>query len=281
MGKVDGLQHLLTKEGKFTIAALDHRGSLKNNLHPENPEVTTDEEIREWKRIMIELYRDKVSGILIDPIFGKGLIDTKLACGWIVSMEKTGYRGGKEERVTEMLSDWSVAQAKEMGASGVKLLLYYDPDNIELAEKQKQVARRVAEECEREKIVFLLEPLSYKKSKEPYLVERIVDDLIDLPVDVFKLEYPGSKNECERISQKLKVPWVLLSAGVAYDQYKEQLQIACMSGAAGMAVGRAAWQEFGQYEGEAREKFFRGVAGPRMNELVEIVKLYGKATQNN
>ncbi|MFH2085933.1 MAG: tagatose 1,6-diphosphate aldolase [bacterium] len=264
----------------MTIAALDHRGSLKNNLHPENPEVTTDEEIQEWKRRMIELYSGKVSGILIDPIYGKELIDTTLACGWMVSMEKTGYRGRKEQRVTELLPNWSVRQAKELGASGVKLLLYYDPENLELAEKQKQVAQKVAEECRRERMIFLLEPLSYKKSKEPYLVERIVDDLIDLPVDVFKLEYPGSKNECERITKKLEVPWVLLSAGVAYDQYKEQLRVACESGAAGMAVGRAAWQELGQYEGEARAKFFCEVAGPRMDELVEIVKRYGKAVDN-
>lgn len=278
MGK--DISRLINAEGKITIAALDHRGSLKKNLHPENPEATTDAEIREWKQTLIELYKDKVSGILIDPIFGKDLINTSYKCGWMLSMEKTGYRGGQEERKTEILENWSVAQAKEMGAVSVKLLLYYDPDNQELAEAQREVARGVAEECGRQRVVFLLEPLTYKKSPIPFAVERMVDDLLDLPVDIFKLEYPGTKEECGRISQKLKVPWVLLSAGAGYEQYKQQLQIACESGAAGMAVGRAAWQEFGQYEGEARAKFFREVAGPRMDELVRIVNEHGKSIKS-
>ncbi|MFH1244247.1 MAG: tagatose 1,6-diphosphate aldolase [bacterium] len=281
MGKIDNLQKLLTKEGKIAIAAIDHRGLLKKLLHPENPELTTEAEILKWKQRMVEIDKNRVSGLLIDPTDGKNLIDLTAKCGWLLSMEKTGYRGGKEERVTELLPDWSVRQAKEMGACAAKLLLYYDPDNRELAEKQKYVAKRVAEECIREKIVFLLEPLSYKNNKVPYLVERMVDDLLDLPVDIFKLEYPGNRSECERITKKLKVPWVLLSAGVAYEQYKEQLKMACESGAAGMAVGRAAWQEFGQYEGEAREQFFREVVSTRMDELINIVNKYGKSVENN
>lgn len=272
---------LLNEQGRITIAAIDHRGLLKKSLHPENPEITSEGEMREWKRTMVELDKNRVSGLLIDPTYGRDLIDLGASCGWILSMEKTGYRGGQEARETVILENWSVAKAKAMGAVGAKLLLYYDPDNPDLADKQKRVARRVGEECEKEKIIFLLEPLSYKQSKAPYLVERMVDDLIDLSVDIFKLEYPGSPEECARISKKLGVPWVLLSAGVAYEQYKEQLRIACESGASGMAVGRAAWQEFGQYEGAARERFFREVVESRMDELVEIVNKYGKPIQDN
>ncbi|KKU21157.1 MAG: tagatose 1,6-diphosphate aldolase-like protein, tagatose 1,6-diphosphate aldolase [Microgenomates group bacterium GW2011_GWC1_46_16] len=280
MSKTDRLQKLLTDENKITIAAVDHRGLLKTMLHPEDPEVTTEQEIREWKKQMVELYRDKVSGLLIDPSYGRELVDPRAQCGWVLSMEKTGYRGKQEARETEILPGWSVTDAKKLGASGVKLLLYYDPENKELAKKQKDIAKQVGEECEREGMIFLLEPLTYKKSQDPYVVERIVDELIDLPVDIFKLEYPGNQDKCVRISQKLEVPWVLLSAGVNYEQYQEQLIIACESGAAGMAVGRAVWQEFGRYEGKDREKFFREVAGPRMDELVGIVEKYGKPITN-
>lgn len=281
MSKTQRMGELLTKSGKIVIAAIDHRGSLANYLNPENPEITNDSEMRDWKKRMIALYREKVSGILIDPIFGKELVDKQQSFGWILSMEKTGYRGGQEARETEILPDWSVAQAKEMGASGVKLLLYFDPENVKLAEKQKEVARKIGEDCIREGMIFLLEPLSYKKVKDPYVVEKIVDALIDLPVDIFKLEYPGDENRCRRISEKLSVPWVLLSAGAMYDQFRQQLETACKSGAAGMAVGRAAWQEFGQYEGEVREKFFREVAEPRMDELVKIVEKYAKTVANS
>lgn len=272
MSKVQRMSKLLTNGGKIAIAAIDHRGLLKTMLHPEKPELTSDEEIREWKRKLVQLYSDKVSGLLIDPSYGANLVDLSQKCGWILSMEKTGYRGGQEARETEILENWSVRQAKELGASGAKLLLYYDPENLELAKRQKEVAERIAKECVQEGMIFLLEPLTYKKSQDPFIVERIVDELMDLPVDIFKLEYPGSTESCERISQKLSVPWVLLSAGAEYVEFKQRLEVACRAGAAGMAVGRAAWQEFGNYTGSAREKFLETTAVERIVELVKIVE---------
>ncbi len=278
MSKIERLKKLLLPSGKIAIAALDHRGSLKQNLHPENPEITTDQEIMEWKKRMISLYRDRASGLLIDPIYGKKLIDTTINPGWMLSMEKTGYKGGKEARVTEILENWSVTAAKEMGACSVKLLLYYDPDNVELAKKQKEVALELSEECRRQQMVFLLEPLSYKieGSREDEVL-RIVRELSDVPVDIYKSEYPGTRRACEEMTKILSTPWVLLSAGMAYDQYNQALQVACESGASGFAVGRALWQEFGQYEGEDREKYFVEVASKRMDELLAIVEKYGRA----
>ena len=265
MSKSACLAKLTNSHGKITIAALDHRGSLKESLR--------DDEILSWKRRMVELYRDEVAGILIDPVYGKDILDKSLAVGWMLSMEKTGYRGDKLARVTEILPNWSVKQAKEMGASGVKLLLYYDPKNIELAQKQKALAQKIAEDCIKEEIVFLLEPLSYKiEGSREVEVLKIADELKDLSVDIFKFEYPGTREACEKITKIIKVPWVLLSAGMEYKKYKEALQIAMESGAAGFAVGRAVWQEFGEYEeGEERERYFNNIAKLRMRELVEIV----------
>ncbi len=280
MSKIERLKKLLLPSGRIAIAALDHRGSLKENLHPENPEITTDQEIMIWKRRMVALYEDRVSGLLLDPVFGKAIIDTGKKPGWMLSMEKTGYRGGKEARVTEILENWSVRQAKELGACAVKLLLYYDPNNRELAKKQKELALTLSEECAREGMVYLLEPLSYKVegAKEDEVL-RIVEELAEVPVDIYKSEYPGTRRACEEITRRVKAPWVLLSAGMEYSQYKIALEVACQSGGSGFAVGRALWQEFGQYEGEAREKYFCEVASPRMDELLEIVEKYGKSVQ--
>lgn len=273
------LQRLFNGTRKITIAALDHRGSLKQELHPDNPTITTDKEILDWKRTMVALFKPEVSSILIDPIYGKEIIDTHWGGGWMLSMEESGYRGDSEARETTILPNWSVKQAKEMGAIAVKLLLYYDPDNKELSEKQKRVAQKIANECSEQGVIFLLEPLSYGVSEDerPDRVLRTVQDLIDLDVDIFKLEYPGNAETCVAISQLLNVPWVLLSAGMEYDKFKSSLQIACESGASGMAVGRAVWQEFGQCQGAAREHYFTNVALPRMRELVAIVNQYGKA----
>lgn len=271
---------LLTKSGKLTIAALDHRGSLARALHPESSEQTTEAEMKEWKKRMIKRYRDMVSGILIDPVYGRELIDLRADCGWMVSLEKSGYRGGQEARVTELLPDWGVQETKKMGVGAVKLLLYYDPENVELAKKQKELAKRVGEDCKREGVVFLLEPLSYKvEGSREEEVLKIAEELSSLPVDVWKFEYPGTRAACEELSRVVQEPWVLLSAGMDYGRYREALAVACESGAAGMAVGRAVWQEFGRYRGIERERWLDTVAVERMRELVAVVEQHGKAVE--
>jgi phosphoglycerate kinase len=272
MNKRDCLVKLTNSHGMITIAALDHRGSLKESLNPINPDSVTESEMMEWKTRMVDLYKNEVSGILLDPIYGKKFVSSLSPTGWMLSMEKTGYKGGKEARVTEILPDWSVTKAKEMGACSVKLLLYYDPENIELARQQKEVARKIAEECRQAEIVFLLEPLSYKiETDREHEVLKIADELKDLDVDIFKFEYPGSFEACQKITAMLKVPWVLLSAGMEYSKYKEALKNAIKAGAKGFAVGRAVWQEFGEYHGEERERYFKNIALLRMRELVGIV----------
>lgn len=214
-----------------------------------------------------------VTGLLIDPIYGRGIVDGNDKIGWMVSMEKSGYRGGNLARVTELLPDWSVKKAKEMGAVAVKLLLYYDPDNRELAQKQREVAEAVASECQKEGVLFLLEPLSYKieESREQEVI-AIAEDLRGIEVDIWKFEYPGSGAGCKKITKIVgHKPWVLLSAGMEFEKYHSALRVAMESGARGFAVGRAVWQEFGDYQGERREKFWQEIAVPRMQKLVEIV----------
>lgn len=279
MTKADCLRKLMNDHGKIMIAAMDHRGSLKESLHPDNPESTTEQEMKDWKTKLVDLYKNESSGLLIDPIYGKEQIERNPNISWMLSMEKTGYRGGKEARETEILPDWSVRQAKEMGAVGVKLLLYYDPENKELSGRQRAIAKQIADDCTKEEMVFLLEPLSYKiETNRENEVLQIARDLKDIPVDIFKFEYPGTRQACEEISKIIKVPWVLLSAGMQYEKYKQALQIAMESGAAGFAVGRAVWQEFGNYQGEDRERYFRTVALMRMRELVMIVNDKSKMT---
>jgi len=259
------LGKLMNDQGKIMIAALDHRGSIAKEL-------PTEEEMEHWKRLMVNLYKNEVTGILIDPIYGERVRDDKARCSWMVSLEKTGYRGGQQARVTELMDDWGVKQAKEAGYSAVKLLLYYDPKNRELASKQKDLAMRVSRECEKENITYLLEPLTYRKSgDQEEQVLRMVAELREIPVDIWKFEYPGSLLSCREITTMVDKPWVLLSAGLSYLPYVQALTDAMRGGASGFAVGRAVWQEFSDYQGEEREKFLTGEALVRMQKLKEIV----------
>jgi tagatose-1,6-bisphosphate aldolase len=71
-----------------------------------------------------------------------------------------------------------------------------------------------------------------------------------LGVDVMKMEFPGSTatledraaaaDACAELDDSIEVPWVLLSAGVGFEGFIEQLRIAAAAGASGFMAGRAA-----------------------------------------
>ncbi len=50
-------------------------------------------------------------------------------------------------------------------------------------------------------------------------------------------------NLCKELDQASRLPWVLLSAGVDFESFRIQVEIACKAGASGFLAGRALWQE--------------------------------------
>ncbi len=84
--------------------------------------------------------------------------------GLVVALESTGYGGAPTARSSQMLPGWSVEKAKRMGASMVKLLVYYHPNSPAAAEIETFV-RQVAQECIRYDLGLMLEPLSYSLSE--------------------------------------------------------------------------------------------------------------------
>ena len=48
---------------------------------------------------------------------------------FVVAVESTGYGGEPTARQSQILPGWSVEKAKRMGASMIKLLVYYHPDS--------------------------------------------------------------------------------------------------------------------------------------------------------
>lgn len=49
IGKYRGLQQCTSERGTFTCLALDHRQNLRKALHPENPALTSDAELSQFK----------------------------------------------------------------------------------------------------------------------------------------------------------------------------------------------------------------------------------------
>jgi tagatose 1,6-diphosphate aldolase len=290
------------------MCAIDHRGALKRALNEKNPDAVSYQDIVDFKLDLCQAVAPFASAILLDPEYGAGqAIAAGLLPGpkgLLVSMEKTGYSGDSTARITELLPGWSVKKAKRMGASAVKLLTYFRPDLKDVASKQLDLVARLADQCLEEDIAFLVEPVSYpieekerinqggtssKKFAEikPGLVIETARQITTLPIDVLKAEFPADikfeQDEekllrfCRELNQASRLPWVLLSAGVDFNSFRKQVEVACKAGASGFLAGRALWQEGAQIRSrEERMNFFRNTAASRLKELAEIADSYGK-----
>jgi tagatose 1,6-diphosphate aldolase len=308
IGKLRGLQQLADSKGMMTMCAIDHRGALKRALSEKNPAAVSYQDIVDFKLDLCQAVAPFASAVLLDPEYGAGQAITAGLLpgpkGLLVSMEKTGYSGDSTARITELLPGWSVSKAKRMGASAVKLLIYFRPDLKDVASKQLDLVARLADQCLEEDIAFLVEPVSYpieekerinqagtssKKFAEikPGLVIETARQITTLPIDVLKAEFPADikfeQDEgkllglCQELNRASRLPWVLLSAGVDFNSFQKQVEIACKAGASGFLAGRALWQEGAQIRSrEERMNFFQNTAAPRLKELAEIADSYGK-----
>ena len=100
--------------------------------------------------------------------------------------------------------------------------------------------------------------------------------------DVLKLEFPldiqyerdqkAWRTACRRLSEASAVPWVLLSAGVDFDQFKPQVEVACECGASGFLAGRAIWKEGAVMAPLERADFLATVAQERLRQLLAIAE---------
>lgn len=303
LGKMRGIQEISNPAGRLTITALDHRGSLQKALRPADPDAVTFEQMVSFKTMLAEALVPHSSAILLDPVFGAAPLMAAGVVpgdkGVLVSLEETGYTDEGGDRVTSIQPGWSVGKIKQMGGSAVKLLLFYNPGSSTAA-AQEAVVRTAVAECAHYDIPLLVEPMTYHVSGgprkgtaefaelRPRMVIETARRLVPLGIDVLKAEFPADSDfeksddrmtaACRELTDACgAIPWVLLSAGVGYEQFKHQVEIACAGGASGFLAGRAIWQEVPSLPEADRPAFLRDEAARRLDELTDIANRTGRA----
>jgi tagatose-1,6-bisphosphate aldolase len=292
IGKLRGLQQISSKRSTFTVLALDHR----QNLRKANPAFVEDAELSRFKLDVTSALASRVTAVLLDPeVSAAQAIAQRVLpnnMGLVVAVESTGYSGDATARHAQIIPDWSVEKAKRMGASAIKLLVYYHPDST-TAKEIEDFTSNIAEDCKKHDLVLMLEPLSYsldenkKLSSEEkrYVVVETAKRLTPLQVDILKAEFPLDVNEkdeskwldaCKEISSVSITPWILLSAAVDYETFVCQVTVACNAGASGVAVGRAVWKEAVTMNGDERMKFLRTTARQRLTRLTSLCDTLAK-----
>lgn len=299
IGKLRRLQQCSMPNGTFAMMALDHRNNLRHALHPDAPETTTYAEIVQFKRDVVAALAPAATAVLLDPEFGAAQCVAAGAVpgttGLLVAVESTGYMGEPTARKSEILSGWRVEKIARMGGTAVKLLLYYHPDAPNVSQ-QEALVQQVGEACRQFDLPFFLEPLSFsldpaiKKLASPEKRQVVIETarrLTPMGVDVLKAEFPlniaDEQDEamwaaaCAELSAASQTPWVLLSAGVNFDQFMRQTKIACQQGCSGILGGRAVWKEAVALRGDKRAVFLRETAVSRMKQLADVVTAYGRS----
>jgi len=303
IGKIRGLSATSSTAGIFTILAFDHRQSFVKMIPAGKEGLASYEKVVEVKSSVVRALAPHASGILLDPLYAAAqtIANGSLpgSTGLLVSVEKTGYVGDANSRVTELLPGWNVEKIKRMGASAAKLLIYYHPSAGELTEKQEALTNQVIEECQKADIPIFVEAVNYsinpawdKNSpnyarERPEIVTETARRLGKLNPDVLKLEFPVDVNyeedkaqwqqACEAVSEASPVPWTLLSAGVDFDVFAQQVEIACRAGASGFIGGRAIWKEGIGMPDQDREAWLIDVAAKRLDSLSEIAHLNARS----
>lgn len=297
IGKLRGLQQCTSPRGTFTCLALDHRQNLRRALNPASPTSVSDEDLSRFKLEVTERLADLATAVLLDPEYSAAQSIASNALpgqtALVVAVESTGYGGTPTARQGQVLPGWSVEKAKRMGASMVKLLVYYHP-NSPTAPETEDFVRRVADECGQYDLSLMLEPLSYSldadqklsSSEKRDVVIETARRLVIAGVDVLKAEFPIDATEdtdetawaaaCAEVSAASLAPWIVLSAAVNYETYLRQVETACRAGASGCAVGRAVWQEAVAMDGQARLAFLVTTGRERLARLATLCSELGK-----
>jgi tagatose 1,6-diphosphate aldolase len=304
-GKIRALQTLSTEGGIFMILAADHRDSMRALINAEDPASVPAARLTELKLALAKHVAPRASGIMLDPVYGapQAIVDGALPgnIGFLSALEEQGYLGDPRSRQTTLLSGWSVSKAKRLGASGIKLLLFYHHDAGEATDRQEQTVRDVIKDCARYEIPLFLEPMAYspdsrvpQDSREFALQRRSIviesaKRLGALGPDVLKMQFPIDaqhdqdeyiwKDACEELNSAAPVPWALLSGGDPYDTFKTQLRIACEAGCSGFMAGRALWIEMMSVQESERRKVIDDVILPRFDELSDVAATYGHGWQ--
>lgn len=292
-GKYRALQRA-SIDGHFIILAIDHHDALRRALNPAAPESITPEDMVAFKSQVVRAVAPEVSGFLLDPIYsaGQAVAGGYLGqAGLLVEMEKAGYAMQPLPLLTELLPDWNVSKVKRMGADGVKLFYYYNSDDAERVLLQDSLVATLVAECAAYDLPFYAEPILYPLEeaqdvqRENY-TRRVIaaaQRAERLGADVLKMEFPlspdqwgdagASRAACVALTGATTVPWVLLSAGVNFDTFCEQVAMACAAGASGVIAGRAVWGEAaGIHDPEEREAWLQTTGRERLRRLAALVR---------
>ena len=266
------------------MLAVDQRESMRAMFAETQSTPVTDVQLADFKLAALRALSPYATAALIDRPFAwdRAISESAVApnCGLIAAADH--FISGRGELITDVAIDEEFSPAKVIADGGVamKLLVIWRPD--EPAEKRVALVDDFISRCRAHGLVSIVEPVSRKPhdGRSWDLKNGILaaaQELGNRGADLYKAEVPlyakgteaAVRRECAALTRVIQSPWVVLSSGVAPDDFPKAVEWACREGASGFLAGRAVWRGvIGELD---VEQAFKRDAIPRMQKLCDVV----------
>jgi tagatose-1,6-bisphosphate aldolase len=248
---------------------------------------------------MIAALSRHATSVLADPVycFGQSIVTRALPgdVGVISGIEDLYYTPATSpvgfDTALRLKEGWDPAKLAALGADAAKLVVFHreDGDPAEVAHQHKVVAQAAAD-CHAVGLPLIVEPLWFPVAGEsmddPEVRERRRRSVIssarsfhDVGTDIMKVEFPvldltdldAAHQACADLDEAIDGPWVLLSAGVTFEGFRTQIDVAADHGCSGFMAGRAIWGDAVGRLGAEQRAAGAALAARRLDELAEVL----------
>lgn len=272
------LDAIARPSGTFAMVAMDQRESLRTMLR-EHGHDASDARVARFKEAVARELAPHASGFLIEA---DHLVAVKphVPHGLILAVDVLDQEEGAAVEETSLDED----VRPPAGVVALKLLVIWRDDDRR--EERIELSRRFVELAASHGLLSVLEPVVRHEQREWAIVEA-ARELGAVRPSLYKCQVPlegkGDPAEIIRrareIDAALPVPWVVLSQGVAPDDFPAAVEAACRGGASGFLAGRALWTS--TLGANDPTELLRTRSLPRLQQLGAIVDEHGRPWREN
>ncbi len=276
-----------TPGGGMLIVAADQRNGMKAVMTdaPDGTSSISANELAEAKADLLRYLGNEAPAILLDPEVALPLVvdDATLSrnTGLVVGMDASGFATEGGFRRTRYVDGMSARKVRDLGGDAAKMLFYLRSDKLESETVVVDEITRLAESCNDEGLLLIVEILVYQLEDEsdedyreifPELVRGAAEISVAAGAKVLKIQYPGSAAACVAVNEAAAgVPWAVLSAGVDHETFIGQVRTAVENGASGAMAGRSLWKDSLSVSSAIRRELLTTRALPRLQELEHVI----------
>lgn len=293
------LARITDASGHIRTMAIDHPENYLA-LFDADVDNVSFEEVVESKADMVRVLAGHATSVLVDPVwsFGQSIAAGAVpgSVGVISGLEDLYYSPATSpvgfDTELRLRPGWDPAKLATLGADAAKLVVFHRHDAPpEARDRQHRVVARVAEDCHALGLPLVVEPLWFplpgEDLEDPAVRDRRRRSVISSAAafradgaDIMKVEFPvvdlddlgAAHAACAELDAALDGPWVLLSAGVTFEGFRTQLDVAAEHGCSGFMAGRAIWGDaVGRMDTGSRAAAAE-LAARRLDELAQVLE---------